>query len=161
QRTEFNGDPPFQEPEELRALIAQGRERGYLTFEQIAGTLEEVEVSNEQVRALHAHLLERGVDVIAETAITAYNEAREPDHRGAYKFSAYASWWIRQAVTRAIADKARTIRIPVHMVEKLNRVTHVERQLVQRFGREPESAEIAAELQISVREVRDIYRVAQ
>ena len=64
-------------------------------------------------------------------------------------------------MTRAIADKARTIRIPVHMVEKLNRVTHVERQLVQRLGREPEPAEIAAELKVSVREVRDILRVAQ
>ena len=64
-------------------------------------------------------------------------------------------------MTRAIADKARTIRIPVHMVEKLNRVTHVERQLVQRLGREPEPAEIAAELKITVREVRDILRVAQ
>ena len=83
------------------------------------------------------------------------------DYRRGYKFSTYATWWIRQAVTRAIADKARTIRIPVHMVEKLNRVAHVERQLVQRLGREPEPQEIAAELQITVREVRDILRVAQ
>ena len=83
------------------------------------------------------------------------------DYRRGYKFSTYATWWIRQAVTRAIADKARTIRIPVHMVEKLNRVAHVERQLVQRLGREPEPHEIAAELQVTVREVRDILRVAQ
>ena len=68
------------------------------------------------------------------------------DYRRGYKFSTYATWWIRQAVTRAIADKARTIRIPVHMVEKLNRVAHVERQLVQKLGREPEAAEIAEEL---------------
>src|SRR5690606_28445367 len=83
------------------------------------------------------------------------------DYRRGYKFSTYATWWIRQAVTRAIADKARTIRIPVHMVEKLNRVTQVERQLVQKLGREPEPAEIAAELELTVREVRDILRVAQ
>ncbi|HSR95032.1 MAG TPA: sigma-70 family RNA polymerase sigma factor, partial [Solirubrobacterales bacterium] len=81
--------------------------------------------------------------------------------RRGYKFSTYATWWIRQAVTRAIADKARTIRIPVHMVEKLNRVAHVERQLVQRLGREPEPVEIAEELRWPLGEVREILRVAQ
>ena len=257
------GDPlhvePLPESEELKGLIAEGRERGYLTFEEISSTLEEVEVTKEQVRDLHAYLIEHGVDVIAADGLTAYKEAKgdgeagqrkkpeldltvEPsldclrlylrsigrvdlltadqevslakliergdmaakrhmveanlrlvvsiakgylgrglgfldliqegslgliravekfDYRRGYKFSTYATWWIRQAVTRAIADKARTIRIPVHMVEKLNRVTHVERQLVQRLGREPEPAEIAAELKISVRDVRDIQRVAQ
>jgi RNA polymerase primary sigma factor len=256
---DLNGDLPFQDSEELRSLISQGRERGYLTFEQIAGTLEEVEVTKEQVHDLHTYLIEHGVDVIAEDGLTAYKEAKEGNHPGqtkkpeldltvepsldalrlylrsigrvelltageeialakriergdisakrhmveanlrlvvsiakgylgrglsfldliqegslgliravekfdyrrGYKFSTYATWWIRQAVTRAIADKARTIRIPVHMVEKLNRVTHVERQLVQTMGREPEPAEIAEELKISVREVRDILRVAQ
>ena len=256
---ELNGDLPFQDTEELRTLISKGRERGYLTFEEIAGTLEEVEVTKEQVQDLHTYLIEHGVDVIAEDGLTAYKEAKEGnqprqskkpeldltvepsldslrlylrsigrvslltadeevalakriergdiaakrhmveanlrlvvsiakgylgrglsfldliqegslgliravekfDYRRGYKFSTYATWWIRQAVTRAIADKARTIRIPVHMVEKLNRVTHVERQLVQRMGREPEAAEIAAELKITVREVRDILRVAQ
>jgi RNA polymerase primary sigma factor len=257
--SELNGDLPFNDSEELRTLISQGRERGYLTFEQIAGTLEEVEVTKEQVQDLHTYLIEHGVDVIAENGLTAYKEAKEGnqpgqtkkpeldltvepsldslrlylrsigrvalltaveeialakriergdiaakrhmveanlrlvvsiakgylgrglsfldliqegslgliravekfDHRRGYKFSTYATWWIRQAVTRAIADKARTIRIPVHMVEKLNRVTHVERQLVQTMGREPEAAEIAEELKITVREVRDILRVAQ
>ena len=257
--SELNGDLPFQDTEELRTLISQGRERGYLTFEEIAGTLEEVEVTKEQVQDLHTYLIEHGVDVIAEDGLTAYKEAKEGNHPGqskkpeldltvepsldslrlylrsigrvdlltapeeielakriergdiaakrhmveanlrlvvsiakgylgrglsfldliqegslgliravekfdyrrGYKFSTYATWWIRQAVTRAIADKARTIRIPVHMVEKLNRVTHVERQLVQRMGREPEPAEIAEELKITIREVRDILRVAQ
>src|ERR671910_889671 len=83
------------------------------------------------------------------------------DYRKGFKFSTYATWWIRQAVTRAIADKARTIRIPVHMVEKLNKVVHVERQLVQEFGREPTPEEIAAELQWTAREVKDILRIAQ
>jgi RNA polymerase primary sigma factor len=244
--------------DQLRALIAQGQERGYLTFEEISGTLEEVEVTKEQVRDLHAYLIEQGVDVVAQDGAPAQKDPRaegqagakkaeldltvEPsldslrlylrsigrvelltaeeeialarriergdmtakrhmveanlrlvvsiakgylgrglgfldliqegslgliravekfDYRRGYKFSTYATWWIRQAVTRAIADKARTIRIPVHMVEKLNRVTHVERQLVQRLGREPEPREIAAELKISVRDVRDILRVAQ
>ena len=243
---------------ELQALVALGRERGHLTFEQIAATLEEAEVTKEQVAALHAQLVEHGVEVIAEDGVSAYKEQRaeatngsrkpeldltiEPsldslrlylrsigrvdlltaaqevelakriergdivakrqmveanlrlvvsiakgylgrglsfldliqdgslgliravekfDYRRGYKFSTYATWWIRQAVTRAIADKARTIRIPVHMVEKLNRVAHVERQLVQRLGREPEPEEIAAELRWPLVEVREILRVAQ
>src|SRR6266702_2350988 len=83
------------------------------------------------------------------------------DYRKGYKFSTYATWWIRQAVTRAIADKARTIRIPVHMVEKLNKVVHIERQLVQRLGREPRPEEIAEELEITTEEVREILRMAQ
>jgi RNA polymerase primary sigma factor len=248
------------EIEELAGLIALGRERGYLTYEQISATLEEVEITKEQVSQLHANLVEHGVDVIAEDGVSAYKEQRggdsaggtpkkeeldltvEPsldslrlylrsigrvdlltaaqevelakriergdmlakrqmveanlrlvvsiakgylgrglsfldliqegslgliravekfDYRRGYKFSTYATWWIRQAVTRAIADKARTIRIPVHMVEKLNRVAHVERQMVQRLGREPEAAEIAEELRWPVADVRDILRVAQ
>jgi RNA polymerase primary sigma factor len=261
QSAEVGAENSLADSEELRALITQGRERGYLTFEQIAGTLEEVEVTKEQVGGLHTYLIEHGIDVIAEDGLTAYKESKAPeggqsgqarkpeldltvepsldslrlylrsigrvelltadqevelaqliergdmlakrhmveanlrlvvsiakgylgrglsfldliqegslgliravekfDYRRGFKFSTYATWWIRQAVTRAIADKARTIRIPVHMVEKLNRVTHVERQLVQRLGREPEPAEIAAELKVSVQEVRDILRVAQ
>jgi RNA polymerase primary sigma factor len=256
---ELQGDSRLHDSDELRSLIAEGRERGYLTFEQIASTLEEVEVTKEQVRDLHGYLIDHGVDVIAKDGLTAYKESKEAaqhgqakkpeldltvepsldslrlylrsigrvelltadqeielaqriekgdmvakhhmveanlrlvvsiakgylgrglslldlvqegslgliravekfDYRRGYKFSTYATWWIRQAVTRAIADKARTIRIPVHMVDKLNRVAHVERQLVQGLGREPEPVEIAKELEISVREVRDILRVAQ
>ncbi len=253
--------PPVDAPEELGRLVAEGTERGYLTFEEIASTLEEVEVTKEQVQDLHSRLIEQGVDVIAADGVTGYEEAKgssqngsgesagqrldltiEPsldclrlylrsigkvelltkkqeielskriergdmsakrhmveanlrlvvsiaksylgrglsfldliqegslgliravekfDYRRGFKFSTYATWWIRQAVTRALADKARTIRIPVHMFEKLNRVVQVERTLVQRLGREPEPREVAAELRWSVPEVRDVMRVAQ
>jgi RNA polymerase primary sigma factor len=252
--------------EELRALANEGRERGYLTFEEIAACLEEVEVTKEQVVEFRSHLLDAGIEIVAEGerpggGLAAVpdgdgaqpgqsSSARKPeidltvepsldslrlylrsigrvdlltagqevslarriergdmlakqqmieanlrlvvsiakgylgrglsfldliqegslgliravekfDYRRGYKFSTYATWWIRQAVTRAIADKARTIRIPVHMVEKLNKVVHVERQLVQEFGREPSPEEIALELQWTAREVKDILRIAQ
>jgi RNA polymerase primary sigma factor len=246
-------EPPFVESEELRGLITAGTERGYLTFEEIASTLEEVEVTKEQVSELHSHLVEQGIDVIAADGVTAYKESKaekkqeldltvEPsldclrlylrsigavdlltadqevdlakriergdmlakrhmveanlrlvvsiaksylgrglsfldliqegslgliravekfDYRRGYKFSTYATWWIRQAVTRSLADKSRTIRIPVHMVEKLNRVVHVERSLVQKLGREPEPQEIADELGWTARDVREVLRVSQ
>jgi RNA polymerase primary sigma factor len=253
-------EAPFGGNDELRGLISEGTERGYLTFEEIASTLEEVEVTKEQVSELHNYLVEQGVDVIAADGVTAYKESKtedgkdeqrrkqeldltvEPsldslrlylrsigsvdlltaeqevelakriergdmgakrhmveanlrlvvsiaksylgrglsfldliqegslgliravekfDYRRGYKFSTYATWWIRQAVTRALADKSRTIRIPVHMVEKLNRVVHVERSLVQKLGREPEPQEIAAELGWTVRDVKEVLRVSQ
>jgi RNA polymerase primary sigma factor len=249
-------EAPALEIEELRTLAAEGRERGYLTFEEIAACLEEVEVTKEQVRALHGHLVDSGVEIVSSEGRPAAPEPAVPqqakrpeidltvepsldslrlylrsigrvdlltadgevtlakriergdmgakqqmieanlrlvvsiakgylgrglsfldliqegslgliravekfDYRRGYKFSTYATWWIRQAVTRAIADKARTIRIPVHMVEKLNKVVHVERQLVQEFGREPSPEEIALELQWTAREVKDILRISQ
>ena len=254
----------FMEVEELRALAVEGRERGYLTFEEIAACLDEVEVTKEQISDFRANLVEAGVDIVSQDGRPAgpgvvdqpnpgadgASPAKKPeidltvepsldslrlylrsigrvdlltadqevalarriergdmsakqqmieanlrlvvsiakgylgrglsfldliqegslgliravekfDYRRGYKFSTYATWWIRQAVTRAIADKARTIRIPVHMVEKLNKVVHVERQLVQEFGREPTPEEIARELQWTAREVKDILRIAQ
>ena len=261
-------EAPIWELDDLRQLIVDGQDRGFLTFEQIASTLEEVEVTKEQIQELHQHLEEQGIDVVGADGRLATSEgqkveaaaeaARKPggdppkkpeidltvepsldslrlylrsigrvplltaqqevelakriergdmvakthmveanlrlvvsiakgylgrgltfldliqegslgliravekfDYRRGYKFSTYATWWIRQAVTRAIADKGRTIRIPVHMVEKLNKVVHVERQLVQSLGREPVPEEIARELECSAREVRDILRMSQ
>ena len=259
---------PIVEHEELRGVIAEGQERGFLTFEQLAASLEETEFTKEQVQELHAYLDEQGIEIVeadghparsdgaavevsaAQAVAPQPEQAKSPqidltvepsldslrlylraigrvnlltaeqevllarriergdmrakqqmieanlrlvvsiaksylgrgltfldliqegsmgliravekfDYRRGYKFSTYATWWIRQAVTRAIADKGRTIRIPVHMVEKLNKVVHVERQLVQQLGREPRPEEIAAELECSPREVRDILRMAQ
>jgi RNA polymerase primary sigma factor len=269
QATVLLGDEtPISELEELRALILEGQERGYLTFAQIEACLEEAEVTKEQIQELHGFLDEAGIDVVESENVPAKSDSgsvepvtQEPtehqpdqrkkveidltvepsldslrlylrsigrvnlltaeqevtlarriergdmaakqqmieanlrlvvsiakaylgrgltfldliqegsmgliravekfDYRRGYKFSTYATWWIRQAVTRAIADKGRTIRIPVHMVEKLNKVVHVERQLVQQLGREPTSQEIAYELETTVREVRDVLRMAQ
>jgi RNA polymerase primary sigma factor len=253
-------DISLPEVEELQKLVAEGTEKGFLTYDEIVNGLEDVELTKEQVEDFYTYLIDHNIelmegeqhktppheqpqpedekaaaapkldltvepsldslrlylreigkvplltadqevslakriergDMVAKTQMTEANlrlvvsiakgylgrglsfldliqegslglirAVEKFDYRKGYKFSTYATWWIRQAVTRAIADKARTIRIPVHMVEKLNKVVHIERQLVQRLGREPRPEEIAEELEITTEEVREILRMAQ
>jgi RNA polymerase primary sigma factor len=250
-------DIALPDVEELQKLVLDGQDKGFLTYDEIAAGLEEIELSKEQIEDFYTYLIDHSIDLVegerhkhpphdqpppeeekvpkldlsvepsldslrlylreigkvelltadqevslakriergdmrAKTAMVEANlrlvvsiaksylgrglsfldliqegslglirAVEKFDYRKGYKFSTYATWWIRQAVTRAIADKARTIRIPVHMVEKLNKVVHIERQLVQRLGREPRPDEIGAELEISTEEVREILRMSQ
>ena len=152
------GRVPLLSAEEEVAL-AKRIERGDMTAKQHM-----VEANLRLVVSIAKGYVGRGLtllDLIQEGSLGLIRAVEKFDYRRGYKFSTYATWWIRQAVTRSLADKARTIRIPVHMVERLNKLIHAERRLVQQLGRDPNSAELAAELECTVPEVREVMRITQ
>ncbi|MDO4619461.1 MAG: RNA polymerase sigma factor RpoD [Lachnospiraceae bacterium] len=147
-----------EEEVQLSMQMEQGGEAGKIARQRLA------EANLRLVVSIAKRYVGRGMlflDLIQEGNLGLIKAVEKYDYHKGFKFSTYATWWIRQAITRAIADQARTIRIPVHMVETINRLIRIQRQLLQELGREPTPEEIAAEMNIPVEKVREIQKVSQ
>jgi RNA polymerase primary sigma factor len=154
RRLSKDGQLDVDERQELKALIRDGK----------AAQEHLVKANSRLVVSVAKKYVGRGVpflDLIQEGNIGLIRAVKKFDYRRGYKFSTYATWWIRQAVTRAIADQGRTIRVPVHMYEQINRLARVSRSLVQELGRDPTTEEIAVELGINSKKVERIIKVSQ
>jgi RNA polymerase primary sigma factor len=154
KRLSRDGDLRIEERAELRELVRDGN----AAHEHL------IKANSRLVVSVAKKYVGRGVpflDLIQEGNIGLIRAVKKFDYRRGYKFSTYATWWIRQAVTRAIADQGRTIRVPVHMYEQINRLARVSRQLVQELGRDPTVEEIAEELGVSPKKVERTIKVSQ
>ena len=152
------------EGEEKEALEKEKKELGYVIADGDAAKQKLAEANLRLVVSIAKRYVGRGMlflDLIQEGNLGLIKAVEKFDYRKGFKFSTYATWWIRQAITRAIADQARTIRIPVHMVETINKLIRVNRQLLQDLGREPLPEEIAEKMDIPVERVREISKISQ